>query len=114
MSVAFSSARHGTKRMPHENSVTVERYGIVTGARTSRPVVSALSLALDWLQARTGNEVFVLRWPLWARALSLAEVRVLVPGSRPGRRRLCIKASETVAAPARSTPAGSARPAAPV
>ena len=60
--------------MPHENSVTVERYGIVTGARASRPVVSALSLALDWLQARTGNEVFVLRWPLWARALTLAVV----------------------------------------
>lgn len=62
--------------MPHENSVTVERYDIVTCARTSRPVVIALSLALDWLQARGGEEVVGLRWPLWARALTLAAVSV--------------------------------------
>ncbi len=41
-------------------------------------VVIALSLGLDWLQARTGDEVFVLRWPLWARALTLAAVSAAI------------------------------------
>lgn len=36
------------------------------------PVGAALSLGLDWLQARRGDEVFFLRWPLPVRAAVVA------------------------------------------
>jgi hypothetical protein len=42
------------------------------------PLLIALSLGLDWLQARSGDELFALRWPRWARALALAGVALAI------------------------------------